>query len=71
MKPEIDTSSGTWKFIEEYASTQLARQRERNDAVSMDAIQTAHVRGRIAELKAVLALAKAPADPADDGGLGY
>ena len=71
MRPEIDSSSGTWKFIEEYAEAQIARQRERNDVISLDAVQTAHVRGRIAELKALLALVKAPAEPADDGGYGY
>ena len=71
MKVEIDTASATWKFVEQHANERIQALRVSNDKASMDATQTAHTRGRIAELKELLALAKAPAQPVDDGGPGY
>ena len=71
MKPEIETASGTWKLLEAHAAERIAALRERNDVTSVDVVGTAHLRGQIAAWKALLALGKAPAQPADDGGPGY
>lgn len=72
MTQGIDFTSPTWRAIEKLASQELATLREKNDSLTLDAIRTAELRGRIASLKDLLALAKpAPAQPADDGGHGY
>lgn len=72
MKQGIDFNSPTWRAIEKLASQQLGVLREKNDSPTLDAIRTAELRGRIASLKDLLALAEpAPAQPADDGGSGY
>ena len=72
MTQGIDFNSPTWRAIEKLASQQLTTLREKNDSLTLDAIRTAELRGRIASLKDLLALAQpAPAQPADDGGHGY
>ena len=68
----MDFNSPTWRAIEKLAGQQLTTLREKNDSLSLDAIRTAELRGRIAALKDLLALGNpAPAQPADDGGSGY
>lgn len=71
MKADLDAKSATWQFVEERASERLDALRTSNDKVSMDATQTAFLRGQIAAWKELLALAKAPAQPVDDSGPGY
>lgn len=65
----IDFNSPTWRALEQYALARISTLREKNDSTSMDAIRTAELRGRIAALKDLLALANpAPAPNADAGG---
>ena len=52
-----DFSSPTWKKVEKYANERLAEHRLKNDN-DLPADRTAHLRGRIAELKALLDLAR-------------
>ena len=53
---EIDKLSPTWIAIEEYLRAEIERQRDRNEAVTADAVKTATMRGRIKALREVLAL---------------
>ena len=64
MKPEIDFSSATWKAIVERTEQRLDTMRLRNDG-DLDPVATAKVRGRIQELKELLAL-QAPAHATDE-----
>lgn len=65
----VDLNSPTWRAVSAHAQQQIATLREKNDSQSMDAISTAHTRGRIAAWKELLALANpAPAPTADVGG---
>lgn len=65
----LDFTSTTWRAIEQTAQARIATLREKNDSLSMDAIRTAELRGRIAAWKDLLALAKpAPAQTVDAGG---
>lgn len=50
-------NSETWREIEAYASKRLAELREQNDHPTPEA-QTACLRGRIAELKALLSIGR-------------
>lgn len=64
----LDITSPTWRAIEQHAQGQIAMLRERNDSPSLDAMQTADTRGRIAAWKQLLALATpAPAMTPDVG----
>ena len=53
---EIDKLSPTWVAVEEYLRAEIERQRDRNEAVTADAVKTATMRGRIKALREVLAL---------------
>ena len=53
---EIDKLSPTWIAVEEYLKAEIERQRDRNEAVTADAVKTATMRGRIKALREVLAL---------------
>ena len=61
MAYQIDFRSETWRALEDVANSRLDDLRRKNDG-QLDAMQTAHLRGRIAELKTLLTLAKP--DPA-------
>jgi hypothetical protein len=64
-----EAASGLWQRIEEHLTRRLAEKRAENDNRTKDAIETAHLRGAISELKAFLALAQtepAPEPEADD-----
>lgn len=47
----LDQQSGTWRFIHNWALTELDQARKRNDAVSLDPVKTAAIRGEIKTLK--------------------
>lgn len=53
---KIETASSTWTFMSKWVDEQLLIARERNDAVHLDEIKTAALRGRIKLLKEVLRL---------------
>ena len=53
---EIDKLSPTWIAVEDYLKAEIERQRDRNEAVTADAVKTATMRGRIKALREVLAL---------------
>jgi hypothetical protein len=71
LKLHIDPRSETWRFIESWATERLEKTRSKNDSMAHDAIQTAALRGRIGELKDLLALTKDPVIEADDSGPTY
>ena len=48
----------TWDQVEAWAEAKLAAARESNDNPSMDAVETARLRGRIQALKELIALPK-------------
>ena len=62
---EIDFQSTTWKAMENRISMRLAYFRRQNDGFLSEAA-TATIRGRIAELKDFLALAKDPDKVTDE-----
>lgn len=63
----IEQDSSTWLAVHEWASEQLETCRKKNDAQALDSVATAHLRGRIATLKAILALPQAaPTSPGDE-----
>lgn len=57
--------------MEEWANERINDARLRNDSIANDMVETSRLRGRIAVLKELLALTKAPAIVADDGGATY
>jgi len=60
-----DFHSPTWKRLTHALESRLQELRELNDSASFGAEQTAAIRGSIAEIKRILALAdKASASPA-------
>lgn len=60
MKLHIERESQTWRCIVERTESRIADLRQRNDG-ELDAVATAKLRGRIAELKEfVLAMGKDP-----------
>lgn len=66
MAIEIDFRSETWRAIEARCEKRLEDFRRKNDG-QLNTEQTAHLRGRIAELKDLLTLATpAPALVADE-----
>ena len=73
LEPEIEIGSPTWKAIQAFAQKRLSELRAENDRTSLDATQTAVIRGRIASLKDLLALPEkaAPEVRAGEGGFGY
>jgi len=64
---EINPSSRDWKVVEEWAEKRLADYRIRNDSPVFDDRATAMLRGRIGELKELLALAKPLTPNVPDG----
>lgn len=52
----IDQYSDTWIFISKWAETELIRLREANDSTNLEDSQTRILRGRIKQLKELLAL---------------
>ena len=63
MTPQaIDFTSQTWRSVRQFAEQNIADLREQNDSPALDATATAELRGRIAALKSLLALAQKP-DP--------
>lgn len=68
MAEGIDFTSPTWRVIERFAQAQITVLRERNDSLTLDALRTAELRGRIQAFKELLALDKpAPAQQPDVG----
>ncbi len=56
-----DRNSGTWARLKAMLEQELATQRARNDSPALGADQTAVTRGRIAQIKEILALGETPA----------
>lgn len=54
-----------------WANERINDARLRNDSIANDMVETTRLRGRIAVLKELLALTKAPAIEADDSGPTY
>lgn len=53
-----DRTSPTWIRLKDHLERELAIQRQKNDAFSLNADVTASIRGRIAQIKDLLALDK-------------
>ena len=59
MKPVLDDhefQSGVWKKLQAYLEEELAERRSHNDSRSLDAVETAFVRGQIEHIKKMLRL---------------
>lgn len=62
----IEKQSALWRKIEAHLLSRLALMRQRNDG-NLDPTETAKVRGRITELKDLIALGEpSPVDIADE-----
>lgn len=57
----IDFQSSTWHLLRKWAEAQVKRAREKNDALSLSAEETAALRGEIRVLKRLLDLPNAAA----------
>ena len=53
---QINPTVREWRIVEAWANARLAEYRRRNDSLNLDDRNTTHLRGRIAELKELLAL---------------
>lgn len=57
---KTDRLSPIWQVVKAHLESRLERLRLMNDNESLDAIQTAAIRGRIAEVKALLLIGVDP-----------
>lgn len=57
----IDYQSATWHQLRKWAEDELKKAREKNDAVALNATETATIRGEIKALKKFLDLPNAVA----------
>jgi len=55
---ELDKHSSTWRFVEDWANSQIKAIREKNDNTSLTEAQTAVLRGKIKAYRDLLALTK-------------
>lgn len=53
-----ERANPVWARIEQYYRARLADLREQNDSPNLDEVKTAVLRGRIAELRGLLALGR-------------
>jgi len=53
---KIDLGSETWIFVNRWATDELRKLRESNDNEKLDASKTAAIRGKIAQVKKIIAL---------------
>lgn len=63
-----ERESPLWRRLAEHMRAELERQRIRNDGIRLDEVQTAVIRGHIAQLKSLLALGDEPQALGDVGG---
>lgn len=61
----IETRSAVWIKLHAHLRSQLQAMRERNDGAQLDAIETARLRGRIAQVKEILALGQPEPEQSD------
>ncbi len=52
----LDIHSSTWLFVKKWAIDELKTLRENNDNITLDKVKTAVIRGKIKNLKSILAL---------------
>ena len=55
----MEKQGATWAKIEAELNRRLTTLRSNNDAMTLTEAETQHLRGRIAELKSIIALGKA------------
>lgn len=58
---QADYSSDTWHRLRRWVESELARAREKNDSMALDAVETAVLRGQIMAFKKILDLPNAAA----------
>lgn len=62
----VEKQSALWRKLEQHLTERLATMRQKNDG-NLDPLETAKVRGRITELKDLIALGEpSPVDIADE-----
>lgn len=62
----VERQSALWRKLEQHFNERLATMRQKNDG-NLDPLETAKVRGRITELKDLIALGEpGPVDIADE-----
>ena len=59
---KTDRLSPIWQAIKEHLEARLMRLRVTNENESLDAVQTASIRGRIAEVKGLLSIGEDPVE---------
>lgn len=59
---KTDRLSPIWQAVKDHLEARLMRLRLMNDNESLDAIQTAAIRGRIAEVKGLLSIGEDPVE---------
>lgn len=59
---KTDRLSPIWQVVKDHLEARLMRLRVMNENESLDAIQTASIRGRIAEVKGLLSIGEDPVE---------
>ena len=69
MRPDIDVRGRDWRLIEAWATARLESYRRQLEQVGLDEKATTLVRGKVAEVRALLALGQPEREPIlDEGG---
>lgn len=61
-----DTRSKTWLKLRSWIEAEIGALRERNDGFHLDQVETAAIRGRIAQLLEMLSLADQASDSSEE-----
>ncbi len=59
---KTDRLSPIWQVVKDHLEARLMRLRVMNENESLDAVQTASIRGRIAEVKGLLSIGEDPVE---------
>lgn len=59
---KTDRLSPIWQVVKDHLEARLLRLRVMNENESLDAVQTASIRGRIAEVKGLLSIGEDPVE---------
>ena len=59
---KTDRISPIWQVVKDHLEARLMRLRVMNENESLDAVQTASIRGRIAEVKGLLSIGEDPVE---------
>lgn len=66
LRPDIDVRSRDWRLLEQWAEHRLIGYRRTLEQYTLDDRMTTHIRGKLAELRAFLALGQPLPEPLDE-----